>query len=453
MLESILVAEGETARARRADRAAARRGRERRAPGRGARRRRAGRRSRGPSPLLPRPRREAGRPRATPVARRLAAQLGVALDGVTGTGPHGRIVARRRPSRGVTGARAGRPLPPPPAALASGAARTVPHTATQRTIAQRMASRGRRSRSSRSRPRSTWTPRRGCATTCGAARPSSRCRRSTTSSSGRRARAARVPVAERLLRATARVAPLFGRINVGVAVATDDALLVPVVLDADRKSVAEIAARVARARRARRATRTLTAPDDLAEGDVHRLEPRHVRRPPLPRRDQPAAGRDPRGRRGRRRVPSSTTSGAFVARRDGWTSRSRATTASSTAPTARASSPACASCSSSRALPSDPPEDDGHGRDRFPRGVRQALDEELERDERVIFFGEDVASPAASSHVTPGLYEKYGDDARLRHADLGAGDDRRRLRRRGHRPAARCSRSCSATSSRSRWTG
>ena len=34
----------------------------------------------------------------------------------------------------------------------------------------------------------------------------------------------------------------YSRINVGVAVATDDALLVPVVLDADRKSLAEIAA-------------------------------------------------------------------------------------------------------------------------------------------------------------------------------------------------------------------
>ena len=34
----------------------------------------------------------------------------------------------------------------------------------------------------------------------------------------------------------------YSRVNVGIAVATDDALLVPVVLDADRKSLAEIAA-------------------------------------------------------------------------------------------------------------------------------------------------------------------------------------------------------------------
>jgi pyruvate/2-oxoglutarate/acetoin dehydrogenase E1 component len=40
--------------------------------------------------------------------------------------------------------------------------------------------------------------------------------------------------------------------------------------------------------------------------------------------------------------------------------------------------------------------------------IRQALDEELARDERVIFFGEDVAIAGGVFAVTPGLYEKYG---------------------------------------------
>ncbi len=44
----------------------------------------------------------------------------------------------------------------------------------------------------------------------------------------------------------------------------------------------------------------------------------------------------------------------------------------------------------------------------FRDAVRQALDEELERDERVIFFGEDVAIAGGVFAVTPGLYEKYG---------------------------------------------
>ncbi len=44
----------------------------------------------------------------------------------------------------------------------------------------------------------------------------------------------------------------------------------------------------------------------------------------------------------------------------------------------------------------------------FREAVRQALDEELERDERVIFFGEDVAVAGGVFAVTPGLHEKYG---------------------------------------------
>ena len=49
-----------------------------------------------------------------------------------------------------------------------------------------------------------------------------------------------------------------------------------------------------------------------------------------------------------------------------------------------------------------------NGEVEFRDAVRQALDEELERDERVIFFGEDVAAAGGVFAVTPGLYEKYG---------------------------------------------
>ena len=51
----------------------------------------------------------------------------------------------------------------------------------------------------------------------------------------------------------------------------------------------------------------------------------------------------------------------------------------------------------------------------------------------MILFGEDVAIAGGVFAVTPGLYEKYGPDARLRHADLRARDVGRRLRRRDHR--------------------
>jgi pyruvate/2-oxoglutarate/acetoin dehydrogenase E1 component len=44
----------------------------------------------------------------------------------------------------------------------------------------------------------------------------------------------------------------------------------------------------------------------------------------------------------------------------------------------------------------------------FRTAIRDALDEELERDESVVFFGEDVAKPGGVFVTSPGLYEKYG---------------------------------------------
>jgi pyruvate/2-oxoglutarate/acetoin dehydrogenase E1 component len=46
----------------------------------------------------------------------------------------------------------------------------------------------------------------------------------------------------------------------------------------------------------------------------------------------------------------------------------------------------------------------------FRNAIRDALDEELARDERVIFFGEDVAVAGGVFAATPGLYEKYGSE-------------------------------------------
>jgi len=46
----------------------------------------------------------------------------------------------------------------------------------------------------------------------------------------------------------------------------------------------------------------------------------------------------------------------------------------------------------------------------FRTAVRDALDEELAADERVILFGEDVAVAGGVFAATPGLYEKYGED-------------------------------------------
>ena len=98
---------------------------------------------------------------------------------------------------------------------------------------------------------------------------------------------------------------LYSRVNVGIAVAAPDALVVPTVFDADRKSLREIA-RETRAL----AERVRAGRDHAARAqrrDVHRLEPRHVRRDRLHRGHQPAAGRDPRRRRARASARSSAT--------------------------------------------------------------------------------------------------------------------------------------------------
>jgi pyruvate/2-oxoglutarate/acetoin dehydrogenase E1 component len=46
----------------------------------------------------------------------------------------------------------------------------------------------------------------------------------------------------------------------------------------------------------------------------------------------------------------------------------------------------------------------------FRTAVVEALGEEMERDQRVVFFGEDVAAAGGVFAVTPGLHERFGDD-------------------------------------------
>jgi pyruvate/2-oxoglutarate/acetoin dehydrogenase E1 component len=46
----------------------------------------------------------------------------------------------------------------------------------------------------------------------------------------------------------------------------------------------------------------------------------------------------------------------------------------------------------------------------FRVAIRDALDEEIERDPAVVFFGEDVAAPGGVFMTTPGLHERHGAD-------------------------------------------
>jgi pyruvate/2-oxoglutarate/acetoin dehydrogenase E1 component len=46
----------------------------------------------------------------------------------------------------------------------------------------------------------------------------------------------------------------------------------------------------------------------------------------------------------------------------------------------------------------------------FRKAIRDAIDEEIERDPAVVFFGEDVAAAGGVFMTTPGLHERHGPD-------------------------------------------
>jgi pyruvate dehydrogenase E2 component (dihydrolipoamide acetyltransferase) len=84
-----------------------------------------------------------GRVVASPRARKLAQQLGVALDGLTGSGPHGRLVAAdveraagRTPAVAAAAPRAAAPVPTAAASVIAG--ETVPFTTLQQAVNRNM---------------------------------------------------------------------------------------------------------------------------------------------------------------------------------------------------------------------------------------------------------------------------------------------------------------------------
>jgi pyruvate dehydrogenase E2 component (dihydrolipoamide acetyltransferase) len=178
----------------------------------------------------------AGRPNATPVARRTAVELGVSLHVVEGTGPGGRIGRED-----VVRAAGASPAPSSQAAAATdarGEVRVLTPTHTQATIARRMAE------SVTTIPTFTVSAdadvsqivalRVGAREEHGDAAPS-------LNDFVVKAAAAALKQFPRFNASWVDgTVECYSRINVGVAVATDDALLVPVVADANTKTLGEI---------------------------------------------------------------------------------------------------------------------------------------------------------------------------------------------------------------------
>jgi len=191
------------------------------------------------------------RPNATPVARRTALELGLSLHGLAGTGPGGRITredVERAAAAGASGA---------PAADGRGDIEVVALTPTQATIARRMA------QSAATIPVFTVSADADVSEIVALRKDVEK----PPSLNDFIVKAAALTLRD-FPRFNASYADgavhCFSRVNVGIAVATDDALLVPVVFDADAKPLAEISAETRRLAAAAR-SRSLR-PEELRNG-------------------------------------------------------------------------------------------------------------------------------------------------------------------------------------------
>jgi pyruvate dehydrogenase E2 component (dihydrolipoamide acetyltransferase) len=202
-------------------------------------------------------------PNASPVARRTAVELGVSLHDLAGTGPAGRITREDVQRAAATGA---------PAAVqtarmtartgdARGDVRVIELTATQATIARRMV------QSVTEIPSFTVSADADVSEIVALRRGARKESTDTPSLNDFVVKAAALTLRE-FPRFNASYVDgrieCYSRVNVGVAVAADEALLVPVVADADRRTLSEVAAEARRLAEGAR-SRTL-APGELQGG-------------------------------------------------------------------------------------------------------------------------------------------------------------------------------------------
>ena len=215
---------------------------------------------------------DGARVKASPVARRLARELGVDLGSLTGSGPGGRIVkadvegaggkAPAKPAEpGAAPAPTAAPAAPAAGGSGKGAVETVELTSVQKTIARRMAE-------SRATVPDIQIRTEADVTDLLALRAQMKAARDAAPSVNDFV----VKACGIALREQPRVNgaykdgtfELYGRVNVGVAVAGEGTLIVPTIFDADVQPVTAIAQQVrALAERARGGTIT---PPELSGG-------------------------------------------------------------------------------------------------------------------------------------------------------------------------------------------
>jgi pyruvate dehydrogenase E2 component (dihydrolipoamide acetyltransferase) len=194
-----------------------------------------------PAPATVPPPRRPDRPKASPVARRLAAQLNVDLDGLAGSGPNGRVI-RADVERAAADGGGAEPAPVPAESAGRAKGETVVHelTRVQQTVARRMA---------QSRATVPDFELRCEVDMSGVVALRDRLRDVTDPLPSYNDFI--VKAVALVLRQFPRVngayrdaaVETYSRVNVGVAVAADEALVVPTIFDADRLSLGEISRR------------------------------------------------------------------------------------------------------------------------------------------------------------------------------------------------------------------
>ena len=194
----------------------------------------------------------APRARATPIARRTAVELGISIHGLTGTGPGGRI-------RRLDVLRAGSAAPAGETGDLKGPTTVVELSTTGRTIARRMTQ-------SRSEiPSFEVVMKADMSTVIELRRETAELVETVPSVNDFVVRAAALALRDHPAFNASFVdgrCERHGRVNIGFAVATDEALLVPTVVDADLKPLSVIASETC-ALAARARARQLTT-DEIA---------------------------------------------------------------------------------------------------------------------------------------------------------------------------------------------
>ena len=186
------------------------------------------------------------RVKASPLAKKIAAERGVGLESLEGSGPGGRVVAKDVPEKGAAPAAAA-PAPPPkiPAAAAGQGDQRIPLTGMRRVIAERLLA------------SKTQLPHFYLSIEVDA---SALMRlRKELNSANESAGLPKLTINDFILLAVGRAASShpyinaswagdaiiqYGSVNISVAVAVDDGLVTPVIRDAHKLTLKEISATV-----------------------------------------------------------------------------------------------------------------------------------------------------------------------------------------------------------------